>query len=287
MPLITLTTDFGIKDHFVAAVKGAIFSELPTARIVDISHEITPFNITETAYILKNSYKNFPDKTIHIIGVDSELSIENKHIALELDNHFFICPDNGLISMIASEINPTKIVEINIHNRIGSSFPVLDVFVKVATHIARGGNLSVIGKEIIQYKQLVEIKPKINQEATTIYGEVIYIDNYGNVVTNISKKIFSKIGKGRNYTLRARGYSFEFIYNKYNDFVDFSIPKNKRHYDGDKLAIFNSAGFIEIALYRSNLKTVGGASSLLGLNYRDTVSVEFESVVKEGFLPIN
>ena len=108
MSLITLTTDFGTKDHFVGAVKGAIYSELPDANIVDITHHITPFNITETAYILKNTYKSFPDKTIHIVGVDSELSVDNKHIAIELDNHYFICPDNGLISMIASEINPSQ-----------------------------------------------------------------------------------------------------------------------------------------------------------------------------------
>ena len=96
MPIITLTTDFGTKDHFVGAVKGAIYSELPNAKIVDITHQISPFNITETAYILKNSYKSFPDGTIHIIGVDSELSSTNKHIALALDNHYFVCPDNGL-----------------------------------------------------------------------------------------------------------------------------------------------------------------------------------------------
>jgi len=158
---ITLTTDFGTKDHFVGAVKGAIYSELENAKIVDITHEISPFNITETAYIIKNSYKSFPDGTIHIIGVDSELSEDNKHIALELDNHFFVCPDNGLISMIASEINPTKIVEINIHDRIESSFPVLDVFVQVACFIARGGNLTVIGKEIKNYKKLIEMVRKL------------------------------------------------------------------------------------------------------------------------------
>ena len=79
MSLITLTTDFGTKDHFVGAVKGAIYSELPDAKIVDITHEISPFSITETAYILKNSYKSFPDKSIHIIGVDSELSTKQTH----------------------------------------------------------------------------------------------------------------------------------------------------------------------------------------------------------------
>ena len=155
MSLITLTTDFGTKDHFVGAVKGAILSELSDVKIIDITHEISPFNITETAYILTNSYKSFPDKTIHIVGVDSELSADNKHIALELDNHYFVCPDNGIISMIAAEIKPTKIVEINIHDRIESSFPVLDVFVQVACFIARGGNLTVIGKEIQTFKKMI------------------------------------------------------------------------------------------------------------------------------------
>jgi hypothetical protein len=275
MSLITLTTDFGTKDHFVGAVKGAIYNELPDAKIVDITHEISPFNITETAYILKNSYKSFPDKSIHIVGVDSELSPENKHIVILLDNHYFICPDNGLISMIASEINPTQIVEINIHDRIESSFPVLDVFVQVACFIARGGSLGVIGKEIQSYKQMTEIQPKINSNETKITGSVIYIDNYGNVISNISKKLFTEIGKGRDYKVVARRYSFDKINKKYNDIINYQIDEDRKHYDGNRLALFNSAGFIEIAVYRSNLNTVGGASSLLGLNYRDTITVEF------------
>ena len=275
MSLITLTTDFGTKDHFLGAVKGAIYSELPDAKIVDITHEISPFSITETAYILKNSYKSFPDKSIHIIGVDSELSTENKHIALLLDNHYFICPDNGLISMIASEINPTQIVEINIHDRVESSFPVLDVFVQVACFIARGGNLDVIGKVTYTYKKMIEIQPKINANETQITGNVIYIDNYGNVISNISKKLFTDVGKGRSYKVTARRYTFNTINKKYNDIINYQIDEDRKHYDGNKLAIFNSAGFLEIAIYRSNLSTVGSASSLLGLNYRDTITVEF------------
>ncbi|MGB0890972.1 MAG: SAM hydrolase/SAM-dependent halogenase family protein [Flavobacteriaceae bacterium] len=287
MSLITLTTDFGTKDHFVGAVKGAIYSELPDAKIVDITHEISPFNITETAYILKNSYKSFPKGTIHIIGVDSEISIENKHIAIELDGHFFVCPDNGLISMIASEINPTKIVEINIHDRIESSFPVLDVFVQVACFIARGGSLGVIGKEIKEYKKLIEIQPKVNQTQTIIVGGVIYIDNYGNVISNISKKLFNEIGKGREFKLTARRHTFSKIHGKYNDIVNYSIAEERRQNDGDKLALFNSAGYLEIAIYRSNLKTVGGASSLLGLDYRDSITIEFINPVTQEFSTVN
>lgn len=286
MSLITLTTDFGIKDHFVGAVKGAIYSELPDAKIVDITHSISPFNITETAYILKNAYKSFPKNTIHIVGVDSELSVENKHIAILLDDHYFICPDNGLISMIASEIQPTKIVEINIHNHISTSFPVLDVFVKVASHIARGGSLNVIGKEITDYKKLIEIQPKTNQRQTIIKGGVLYIDNYGNVISNIHKRFFQKIGKGRPFVVSAGRYRFKKIFNRYNEIVDLTLPEEKRQYDGEKLALFNSAGFLEIAIYRSNLGTVGGASTLLGLQYRDTVTIEFEEIIKPEFIPI-
>ncbi|PWG05182.1 SAM hydrolase/SAM-dependent halogenase family protein [Polaribacter aquimarinus] len=286
MSLITLTTDFGTKDHFVGAVKGAIYSELSDAKIVDITHEISPFNITETAYILKNSYKSFPEGTIHIIGVDSELSRDNKHIALELDNHFFVCPDNGLISMIASEIKPTKIVEINIHDRIESSFPVLDVFVQVACFIARGGNLTVIGKEIQEFKKLVEIQPKVNQAQNQIIGGVLYIDNYGNVITNISLKMFQDIGKGRRFKASARRYSFSKIFTKYNEVAGDSAHDSIQ-YDGSKLAIFNSAGFLEIAIYRSNLATVGGASTLLGLNYRDPITIEFYNDSKPDFTPLS
>lgn len=276
MPLITLTTDFGTKDHFVGAIKGAIFNELSDVNLVDISHNVSPFNITETAYIVKNAYQNFPKGSIHIIGVDSELSTENKHIALLLDDHFFICPDNGVISMIASEIKPQEIVEITIHDRLISSFNVLDVFVKVACHIARGGKLEVIGKSIEQCKQLTEVHPFINDDKTKIVGSVIYIDNYGNVISNINKKLYQDIGKGRDFEVKARNYTFTKIQQQYNEVVNFEVPSQNRQDDGKKLAIFNSANFLEIAIYRSNLNTVGGASSLLGLDYRDSITIRFK-----------
>jgi S-adenosyl-L-methionine hydrolase (adenosine-forming) len=275
MSIITLTTDFGTKDHFVGAVKGTIYSELPNAKIVDISHLISPFNITETAYILKNAYKSFPEGSIHIIGVDAELNEENKHIALYLDNHYFICPDNGVISLLASEIKPEKIVEITIHDRIETCFPVLDVFVKVACHIARGGKLEVIGKIIPKFKQLVELQPSISSDNNTIFGNIIYVDNYGNSISNISKKLFNDIGKGRDFEVIANKYSFKKINTKYCDIIDFSTPKEQRQKDGTRLAIFNTANYLEIAMYRSNLNTVGGASTLLGLNYRDVITIKF------------
>ncbi|UMB55088.1 SAM-dependent chlorinase/fluorinase [Lutibacter sp. A64] len=275
MSIITLTTDFGTKDHFVGSVKGTIYSELPDAKIVDISHHISPFNITETAYILKNAYKAFPDGSIHIIGVDSELNEENKHIALKLDNHYFICADNGLISLLTAEIKPEKIVEINIHNRIETSFPVLDIFVKVACHISRGGTLDVVGKEISEVKTFKELQPLISDDKTSISGNIIYIDNYGNSISNISKKLFNEVGRGRNFEIIANKYVFKKIHSKYSEFVDFSVPKEMRQKEGNRLALFNSSNYLEIAIYRSNLNTVGGAVSLLGLNYRDKLTINF------------
>jgi S-adenosylmethionine hydrolase len=275
MSIITLTTDFGTKDHFVGAVKGSIYKELNEARVVDISHHITPFNITETAYILKNAYKHFPAGTIHIVGVDSEISIENRPIAIQMDGQYFICCDNGILSMITNEINPEKIVEITIQNSTETNFAILGVFIKVACHIARGGMLEVIGKRITDIKKIFEVQPRINDEQNQIVGSIIYIDNFGNVISNIAKNVFQNVGKGREFEIIARNYKFTKIYEKYNDIVDFSIPMDKRQDDGKRLALFNSSDFLEISMYRSNLKTVGGASSLLGLNYRDNITVRF------------
>lgn len=275
MAIITLTTDFGEKDYFVGATKGAIFSELPDVSIVDISHNVSPFNISEAAYIIKNVYKSFPKGTIHIIGIDSELHAENKHIAVKLDEHFFICANNGIMSMICSEINPEKIVEINIRNSVQSSFAVLDVFVKLACHIARGGTLEVIGKLITEIKPIKNITPYINEDKTQIIGNVIYIDNYGNVITNIKRNFFERIQKGRDFEISARNYIFKKIHKKYSDIVNFDLPEDKRYDEGRKLVVFNSGNYLEIAVYKSDSATVGSASTLLGLNIMDSVTINF------------
>lgn len=276
MPIITLTTDFGEKDHFAGAVKGAIYNELDSIRIVDISHSISPFHIAEAAYIIQNAYKSFPKGSIHIIGIDSEMTPENKHIAVYLDEHYFICADNGIISLITQELKPQKIVEINIHDRIVSDFPVLDVFVKVACHIARGGTLDVIGKEITKIKELKGVAPVIQEKNNQIVGNVIYIDNYGNVVTNITKKLFEKIGLGRPFVITARTIKFKVVHAKYSDAINFDLAPDKREEDGKKLAIWNASGYLELAIYKSNPQTVGSASTLFGLYFRDAVTINFE-----------
>jgi len=276
MSIITLTTDFGNKDFFVASVKGAILSGVKNALIVDVSHEIQPYNHSEAAYVLKNAYKTFPKGTIHIIGVESELTPENRHIAMVFEGHYFIGSDNGIFSMIKDDLKAEKIVEINIHENESSSFYVLDAFVKVASHLSRMGKLEVIGKTIKTIKQITNINPVVNNKENQILGSVIYIDNYGNVVTNINRKFFNEIGKSRDYKIFARTVKFENIYESYTDAIDFSSPKEKREEDGKKIAIFNSANHLELGIYKSNPKTYGSAASLFGLDYRDPITVKFE-----------
>ncbi len=275
MAIITLTTDFGYKDHFVGAIKGTIYKELREVQLVDITHAISPFNIQECAYILKNSYQAFPEGTIHIVGVDAEPTPENRHIAVLVDGHYFIGADNGVIGLITSSSTPEKVVEINIPNPIHGSFPVLDVFVKVACHLARGGTLEVVGKPIGELKEIKEFSARVTNEGNTLVGSVIYIDNYGNVVTNIQKSLFEAYRAGRKFEIQVRNKKLTEIYHKYSEIINFNLEVQKRKGAGDLLALFNSSDYIELAIYKSDLNTVGGASTLLGLDYRDTILVNF------------
>ena len=276
MSIITLTTDYGLKDHFVGALKGKILSEYSEASIVDISHHIDPFNTAEASYIISASYASFPKGTVHIIGVDLESNKENRHIAMQWNDHFFISADNGILSMLTQKIIPQKIVAITIHDRLYSDATDLDVFVKVACHIAKGGVLNVIGKEINSLKQVTDLQVTFSDDGNLLKGNVIYIDHFGNVVTNISKKQFIEAVKGR---------SFEIVFNRiviktilpYYSAIASSDKYPIKYYEGEKLAIFNEAGFLEIAIFRSNPLTVGSASTLLGLNYRDVVSIRFKN----------
>ena len=110
MAIITLTTDFGMKAHFVGAVKGALLSEIKDANIVDISHNISPFNVMEAAYVIQNAFSSFPIGSIHVIGVDSELNPENSHIAMLLNGHYFVCANNGILSIICNDITADQIL---------------------------------------------------------------------------------------------------------------------------------------------------------------------------------
>ena len=280
MSIITLTTDYGWKDHFVGALKGKILSEYPEATIVDLSHDIDPFNTAEASYVIGAGYSSFPEGTVHLIGVDAEMNKENRHVAIQWNGHFFVCADNGIMGLVMQKILPEKMVAINIHDRFPGAFTDLDVFVKVACHIAKGGTLNVVGKDIADIKQPTELQPVIAMDKNTIKGYVVYVDHFGNVVTNITEKMLNDTAKGRNYelVLNTRGRvgnrsNIRQIRKKYSDIASGNNPI--KYYEGEKLAIFNEAGFLEIAIFRSNPNTTGTAASLLGLGYRDVVTLNF------------
>ncbi|NKI32031.1 SAM hydrolase/SAM-dependent halogenase family protein [Croceivirga thetidis] len=275
MAIITLTTDFGTKDHSVAAVKGRILSELPEANIVDISHEVPFFNIPECAYILKNAYKNFPEGSIHIYGVDSEPSPDNEPIAILLNEHYFIGANNGVISLISEGIKPSKITKIELPKMDKGPFPLRDIFAVVACHLARGGKLELVSKPFDELKEAKDFEPRIENNGDTLIGNIIYVDNYGNVVTNISKSVFEAYRKGRSFEIIARREKLTSVHTRYNEFIDFNLPENNRRSGGKFLAIFNSSGFLELAIYKSNSKGAGSAETLVGLNHREMITVNF------------
>lgn len=280
MPIITLTTDYGLKDHFVGSIKGKILSAFPSATIVDISHNVDPFNAAEASYIINAAFDSFPKGTVHLIGVDAERNRENQHIAIKWNDHYFICADNGILGLLTHKIVPEKMVMINIHDRLASGSSDLDVFITVATHLAQGGLLNVVGKEISEIKQPTELQPVIASDTSSIKGYVIYIDHFGNAVVNITRQMFNDMAQGRKYEVILNEKSFKGdrgnikkIRNKYSD-VATSADFKLKDYEGSKLAIFNDAGYLEIALFRSN-PNHGTATTLLGLGYRNVVSIQF------------
>jgi len=258
MAIITLTTDWGLKDHYTGAVKGALLSLMPDITIVDISHEIPTFDIEPASFVIRNCYSNFPAGTIHILGINTEASIETPHMLVIYDGHYFIGADNGIFSLIFSK-KPEKIIELNItQNSNYFTFSTRDVFVKAAYMILRGDKPEDLGFVKDSVNEMIQLKPVI--ETNAIKGNVIYIDAYENVITNITEELFREIGNGRRYSISFRsGYDISEISQAYKD-VDA----------GEKLALFGSSGCLEIAI------NMGNASSLLGLKMKDSVRIDFE-----------
>ncbi len=274
MSIITLTTDYGLKDHFVGALKGKILSQYKQATIIDISHDIDPFNTVEASYCVSAAYSSFPKGSVHLIGVDMERNKENLHVAMLWNDHYFIAADNGILSMLTQKIIPQKIVALPIHDQLYKYAVDLDVFVTVACHLAQGGALETIGTPIETLKEVTELNAVLADDGNSLKGHVVYIDHFGNVVTNISKVYFNQVAQGRSYEIVMKTKNIKTILPNYS-----AIAKNEKYaiksYEGEKLALFNEAGYLEIAIFRSNPSKVGSASSLLGLNYRDVIIIKF------------
>ncbi len=259
MAIITLISDWGMNSHYQASVKGAILKQIPDARIIDITHTLRPFDVMNCSFILKNSYQDFPEGTIHIIGVNTEASMQSPHVVVKHNGSYFIGADNGVFSLIF-EHDSVEAYELNImQDSDYFTFSSRDVFVKVASMIASGKPLSEMGDPYKDLNRMYAFKPVVSQDK--IEGKVIFVDDYENVFVNIDKQTFREVGKGRPYTIKFRvpGYAISSLKTSYSDVAD-----------GERLALFGSTGYLEIAMNK------GKASSLLGLGLTDSVSVEFE-----------
>ncbi|MBK6963388.1 MAG: SAM-dependent chlorinase/fluorinase [Bacteroidales bacterium] len=258
VPVITLTTDWGMRDHYAGAVKGAILTKLPEARIVDITHHIPPFDVKKASFILRNSFSSFPEGSIHIVGVNTEESEATPHVAIEYKGHYFIGADNGVFTLMFNS-HPEKIVELTLAQDTGYFiFSTRDRFVKAAVHLANGGSIDELGDVRSELKALITLQPQIN--GNSIAGRAIYIDNYENVFINITAAEFTEIGKNRRFTLIIKGkqHPVSAVRDAYGE-----VP------EGEIAVLFSTTGFLEIAINKGN------AASLLGIKNDDVILIEF------------
>ncbi len=275
MPVITLTSDYGMLDHRVAAIKGSLIQLNPNSNIVDISHEITAYNLLQTAYILRNSYFNFPKESIHIVSVDSFFHKDRKNLLVKADGHYFIVADNGLMSLVFHDQKPEAIYEITINNRFDDDvkFASTDIFAPVAAHLSNGGLPELIGRKIKNYKEIKLPVSSFNEPEKMLIGEVMYIDQFGNCVTNISKTSFDKTAVAyKNFEINIRNIFLKNINRKYTDII--TDWKKETDYIGKASAIFNAQELLEITIYKGNHKS--GANSLFGLKVGDKIYIQFE-----------
>jgi S-adenosylmethionine hydrolase len=258
MGIITLTTDLGHTDFYQAALKGSLLNLYPAVKIIDISHEIPPFDIQQAAFVLKNAYQYFPKKTVHLIGIDSVYNRNTRYLAIKHKDYFFVGTDNGIFSLLFDE-EPEEAVELTVIQDLKFlHFPLTDIFAKASIYLAKGGKLSDIGTPINDIQQRTVIQPVIDNN--TIRGRVIYVDSFQNVITNITKELFTEVQNNRAFTVHfRRNETINQLSWHYNE-----VP------EGEKLCLFGISNHLEIAINKGN------ASGLLGLHIGDIVRVDFE-----------
>ena len=203
-PLITLTTDFGTSDHFIGTMKGVILGIAPKARIVDISHEVGPFEVSEGAFTIAQAYSYFPKKTVHVAVVDPGVGSTRRPILAEMGGQYFVAPDNGVLSMIFSR-EKAKVRHITNEkyflHPVSRTFHGRDIFSPVAAHLARGVTPARFGKLIDDYLRLTLEKP--NRTGKRVWtGTILRVDRFGNLVTNFSIDEFPQV-KTRPFELNV------------------------------------------------------------------------------------
>lgn len=256
MAIITLTTDWKKADYYVGAVKGRILSENASLQIVDISHQVQAFNLMQAAFILRNCCFGFPAGTVHIVGVNAALSEKQSLLVILKEGQLFVSADNGLAGLLGGE-PPEQVYRVE-NKEKKSNFLSLDLFIETACRLAAGEKPESLGKPTDDYVTHTPYRPVIDKNL--INGSVIYIDSFSNAITNISRDTFESIGKGKPFEIFVQSNHYR-------------VNKISRTYadasSGDLLALFNSAGLLEIAI------NYGNAAELLNLGVSSTIRVKF------------
>lgn len=272
MKIITLTTDMGVQDHYVASLKGTILSLVPDAVIVDITHAVKPFDSAGASFILSNCYEDFPKGTIHVIGVDSEPMInfsgsEGSFPSILLfKEQWFIGTDNGFFGAFLKEEKPEAFYRIDdvLSNKKLFKFPTKNMLIPTACRLLLGTPVEEIASPFDSYKKSFQLTAVL--ETNLIKGNVIHIDAYGNLITNVHQSLFDRFGKDVPFTIyyRNREYHIDEISPSYN-----AVPS------GERVALFNANGLLEIAVNRGANMSYGGAEKLFGIRTGDVVRIEF------------
>jgi hypothetical protein len=247
MPLITLTSDIGSQDFLVGAIKGQLLGINPNFNIVDISHDLSPFNYPQAAYVCRNAIKNFPDGTFHLVLVNLFDQRPEHLLLINYNNQYIGCADNGLITMILEEV-PQNIVAISLNKSAQkNTLYCASVFAKIFDQILAGEKFENIGDPNIS----IEVKNPLRALLGNnwIEGQIIFIDNFENVIINITKEEFEE---------QRRGRSFKIVF-KRDEIIDKISDTYADVTESEKLALFNSAGYLEIAINKGN------AAGLFGL----------------------
>ncbi len=271
MSVITLTTDLGKSDHYLALLKGRLVAAAPKFQLIDITHAHQHFTLTTAAYTLAQAWQAFPEGSLHLCSVGT-FHNSPSFLFAEYRGHYFALPDNGLLSLILA-FSPLRSKQTDfglpklempkkiyrIETRDDSSFPQVEVFEQVASHLAKAKPVEQIGVPARQIKELIPLAPVISDQF--VRASILYIDHFGNAILNINKKLFERVSRGRPFAL----------FFKNND----PLTKIHRHYGevepGEPLCLFNSAGLLEIAV------NMGHAAELFNLHLNDSIQIDFLS----------
>lgn len=262
--LVTLTTDFGTKDYFVGAIKGVMHGINPDVNIVDISHEVLSYDIWGAAYLVGSMYRYFPEYTIHIVVVDPGVGSQRRPILAVTDKRYFLAPDNGVLSFIFNDPDFSKVLHINADHYFlsmkGSTFHARDIFAATAGWMSKGVEVEKIGDEITDYVRF-NVPVCRKESDTALSGEVLYIDKFGNSITNISiddiEAMAGETGKSA-YTVNLKDRNFASVAPFYA-----AIPK------GEAGVIVNGNGYLEIYVNQ------GDARKSLGLRRGEKIQLVF------------